>query len=296
MALAYFSLGPDAEKNAQHVPGRTTTRGWGRRRPGRSSAAPPRTRTPSSSTSPRSRRLAATSSSSSPPRPTPSRSDSPRRGRRPLAAASDGSTSLCVSKRLRVGMAQAEEPHYQSPAEPRRRAVECGRVVRPAQEGEIQMESSRSGASWIPADPGPLGLAGFAMTTFVLSMFNADLVNKGGEPVVLGARPRLRRHRSAAGWNVGVPHRQHLRCGRVLIIRRLLDLVLGAGDVLRGFDSSDARRSRDRPVSAGRGRSSRPTCSSPRCRTTGAVAARVLPADDHVHPAWAPATPATTRT
>ncbi len=36
------------------------------------------------------------------------------------------------------------------------------------------------------ADPGPLGLAAFAMTTFVLSMFNADLVSKGGEPVVLG--------------------------------------------------------------------------------------------------------------
>jgi succinate-acetate transporter protein len=48
------------------------------------------------------------------------------------------------------------------------------------------MEASRSGMTWIPADPGPLGLAGFAMTTFVLSMFNADLVNKGGEPVVLG--------------------------------------------------------------------------------------------------------------
>src|SRR5881392_1560078 len=48
------------------------------------------------------------------------------------------------------------------------------------------MESSRSGASWIPADPGPLGLAGFAMTTFVLSMFNAKLVGSGGEPVVLG--------------------------------------------------------------------------------------------------------------
>src|ERR671931_1060240 len=48
------------------------------------------------------------------------------------------------------------------------------------------MESSRSGASWIPADPGPLGLAGFAMTTFVLSMFNAQLVGSGGEPVVLG--------------------------------------------------------------------------------------------------------------
>jgi succinate-acetate transporter protein len=48
------------------------------------------------------------------------------------------------------------------------------------------MESSRPGGSWLPADPGPLGLAGFAMTTFVLSMFNADLVNKAGEPVVLG--------------------------------------------------------------------------------------------------------------
>jgi uncharacterized protein len=40
--------------------------------------------------------------------------------------------------------------------------------------------------SWVPADPGPLGLAGFAMTTFVLSMFNANLVSSAGEPVVLG--------------------------------------------------------------------------------------------------------------
>jgi len=36
------------------------------------------------------------------------------------------------------------------------------------------------------ADPGPLGLAAFALTTFVLSMFNADLVSRAGEPVVLG--------------------------------------------------------------------------------------------------------------
>src|SRR5436309_5610957 len=36
------------------------------------------------------------------------------------------------------------------------------------------------------ADPGPLGLAAFAMTTFVLSMFNAKLVGSAGEPVVLG--------------------------------------------------------------------------------------------------------------
>jgi succinate-acetate transporter protein len=38
---------------------------------------------------------------------------------------------------------------------------------------------------WTPADPGGLGLAAFALTTFILSMFNAGLVSKGGEPVVL---------------------------------------------------------------------------------------------------------------
>src|SRR3954465_10777497 len=36
------------------------------------------------------------------------------------------------------------------------------------------------------ADPGPLGLAAFALTTFVLSMFNAQLVGASGEPVVFG--------------------------------------------------------------------------------------------------------------
>jgi uncharacterized protein len=39
---------------------------------------------------------------------------------------------------------------------------------------------------WTPADPGPLGLAAFAMTTFVLSMFNANLVSANGESVVFG--------------------------------------------------------------------------------------------------------------
>jgi succinate-acetate transporter protein len=41
-------------------------------------------------------------------------------------------------------------------------------------------------AGWKPADPGPLGLGAFAMTTFVLSMFNSNLVNEKGVPVVLG--------------------------------------------------------------------------------------------------------------
>jgi succinate-acetate transporter protein len=36
------------------------------------------------------------------------------------------------------------------------------------------------------ADPAPLGLAAFALTTFVLSFFNAGLVSDTGLPVVLG--------------------------------------------------------------------------------------------------------------
>src|SRR3954453_23403438 len=51
--------------------------------------------------------------------------------------------------------------------------------------GESARQAIRQPAEAI-ADPAPLGLAAFALTTFVLSFFNADLVNKGGEPVVLG--------------------------------------------------------------------------------------------------------------
>jgi hypothetical protein len=38
----------------------------------------------------------------------------------------------------------------------------------------------------ITADPAPLGLAAFALTTFVLSMMNANFVSDAGVPVVLG--------------------------------------------------------------------------------------------------------------
>jgi succinate-acetate transporter protein len=47
-------------------------------------------------------------------------------------------------------------------------------------------EETGQATAWKPADPGPLGLAGFAMTTFVLSMFNSNLVDAKGLPVVLG--------------------------------------------------------------------------------------------------------------
>ncbi len=52
--------------------------------------------------------------------------------------------------------------------------------------GVTAREISVKAESWTPADPAPLGLAGFALTTFVLSMFNSHLVGSGGEPVVLG--------------------------------------------------------------------------------------------------------------
>jgi succinate-acetate transporter protein len=51
---------------------------------------------------------------------------------------------------------------------------------------EPSREPAAEGAGWRPADPGPLGLGAFALTTFVLSMFNANLVSHAGEPVVLG--------------------------------------------------------------------------------------------------------------
>ena len=41
------------------------------------------------------------------------------------------------------------------------------------------MEGS-GGSSWTPANPAPLGLAGFAMTTFILSMVNSNLVGPAG--------------------------------------------------------------------------------------------------------------------
>ena len=65
--------------------------------------------------------------------------------------------------------------------------MEAGTVTpREPTAGEAAEERQRFGGGWTPADPGPLGLAAFALTTFVLSMFNADLVSRAGEPVVLG--------------------------------------------------------------------------------------------------------------
>src|SRR5437764_10137124 len=69
--------------------------------------------------------------------------------------------------------------------------MEAARVPREADVAPAPATTEPTGgrlAGWTPADPGPLGLAAFAGTTFVLSMINANLV--AGPltdlPVVLG--------------------------------------------------------------------------------------------------------------
>jgi hypothetical protein len=55
----------------------------------------------------------------------------------------------------------------------------------PPREADVVPESdptSGRGIAWSPADPGPLGLAAFAGTTFVLSLVNAGLVGDKTHP------------------------------------------------------------------------------------------------------------------
>ena len=47
-------------------------------------------------------------------------------------------------------------------------------------------ESSPMWTAGVTADPAPLGLAAFAATTFMLSMFNSGLMGESGEPIVFG--------------------------------------------------------------------------------------------------------------
>jgi succinate-acetate transporter protein len=62
-----------------------------------------------------------------------------------------------------------------------RRDASTGRMTA---EEPIQAPTERG---WKVADPGPLGLAAFALTTFVLSMYNAGVMNNPkGEPIVFG--------------------------------------------------------------------------------------------------------------
>ena len=60
---------------------------------------------------------------------------------------------------------------------------------RDAQSGRLTAEEPTQSVhetGWKVADPGPLGLAAFALTTFVLSMYNAGIMDAKGEPIVFG--------------------------------------------------------------------------------------------------------------
>jgi succinate-acetate transporter protein len=59
-------------------------------------------------------------------------------------------------------------------------------VTTPPQEVRTTVAAPAMPAPIVIADPGPLGLAAFAMTTFVLSMFNSNLVSPKGEAIVFG--------------------------------------------------------------------------------------------------------------
>ena len=66
--------------------------------------------------------------------------------------------------------------------------MESSRVPREADVAPAAEPAAGSTAGWTPANPAPLGLAGFATTTFVLSVINSGLVGGGAAsfPTVFG--------------------------------------------------------------------------------------------------------------
>jgi len=136
--------------------------------------------------------------------------------------------------------------------------INTGDSVRlPAFGGEFQPGSYKSTEGRKFANPAPLGLSAFALTTFVLSLINLGTRGITGPSLVIGAAfaygglvqllagmwyvcfvdteifERLLMDRQGNGC------RQHLRCHRSLVVRRLLD---------RRRHHPDTRRVRNRHV------------------------------------------------
>src|SRR3954454_15347632 len=63
---------------------------------------------------------------------------------------------------------------------------ETARAVQHDGAGALGTEANPTRTWPITSDPAPLGLASFAATTFILSMFNSGLMGSAGEPIVLG--------------------------------------------------------------------------------------------------------------
>ncbi len=138
-------------------------------------------------------------------------------------------------------------------------------------------------SSWAPANPAPLGLAAFAMTTFVLSMFNSNLVNEKGIPVVLGLALA---YGGIVQLIAGIwEFRTGNTFGAVAFCSfgGLLDLLLGARGVLCE-EHRRQRRARRRRVPVGVGDLHRIHDRRGAARQRRG-AARVRAADGHVHPA-----------
>lgn len=66
--------------------------------------------------------------------------------------------------------------------------VKDAQVTRAQTNGAPSLGTEGSPMRMLPvtADPAPLGLAAFASTTFMLSMFNSGLMGESGEPIVFG--------------------------------------------------------------------------------------------------------------
>ena len=86
-----------------------------------------------------------------------------------------------------------------------------------------QIASERS-ESVAVANPGPLGLSAFALTTFVLSATNAGLIStsfRSGDCRRPG--PLLWRYRPDTGSDVGIQKWEYLRGNSLHFLRSLLD-------------------------------------------------------------------------
>ena len=118
----------------------------------------------------------------------------------------------------------------------------------------------------VTADPGPLGLAAFALTTFVLSFFNSGLMSEKGLPIVLGLALAY------GGLAQLLAGMWEFRTGNTFGATAFTSygafwLSFWAFEQFFAKDITDkaALGPRGRPVPDRAGASSRPTCSSPRC-------------------------------
>ncbi len=137
-----------------------------------------------------------------------------------------------------------------------------GREADVAPAPPVDPTAGRTAGFWEPANPAPLGLAGFAATTMMLSLVNGNLISPRGLGPVLALALAYGGDCAVARGHVGVPHRQHVWGRCVLFLRGVLDLVLRPpAHRARGASSPRTRCRR----TCGYGEGSPSTCSSLRC-------------------------------